>query len=72
MPSRYRKTKITQSAVNGARPDATRYILTDVTIPGFWLGVEPSGKKTFKLRYRVGGGRGGTVRASSCSPEAIR
>jgi integrase len=62
MPSRYRKTKITQSAVNGAKPEATRYILTDVTIPGFWLVVEPGGRKTFKLRYRVGGGRGGTVR----------
>jgi hypothetical protein len=59
VPSRYRKTKITQSAVNGAKPEATRYILTDVTIPGFWLVVEPSGKKTFKLRYRVGGGRKG-------------
>lgn len=62
MPSRYRKTKLTQSVVNTARPEDVRYVLTDQSIPGFWLVVEPNGRKTFKLRYRVGGGRGGTVR----------
>jgi integrase len=62
MASRYRKTKLTQSTVDRASPEASRYILTDIAIPGFWLVVEPSGRKTFKLRYRVGGGRSGTIR----------
>lgn len=62
MQSRYRKTKLTQSALDSAKPEASRYILTDTVIPGFWLVVEPTGRMTFKLRYRVGGGRGGTVR----------
>ena len=62
MPSRYRKMRLTQSVVDGAKPEATRFILTDTSIPGFWLVVEPNGRRTFKLRYRVGGGRGGTVR----------
>lgn len=62
MSSRYRKVKLTQSVVTAAKPEAVRYILTDTRIPGFWLAVEPSGRKTFKLRYRVGGGRGGIVR----------
>ena len=62
MGSQYRKTKLTQTTVDRAEPEAARYILTDTVIPGFWLVVEPSGRKTFKLRYRVGGGRKGTVR----------
>ena len=60
--SAYRRVKITQSVVDAAKPEAIRYILTDTNIPGFWLVVEPSGRRTFKLRYRVGGGRGGTIR----------
>jgi integrase len=62
MGSQYRKTRLTQTTVDRAEPEAARYILTDTVIPGFWLVVEPSGRKTFKLRYRVGGGRKGTVR----------
>ena len=62
MESRYRKTKLTQSVVDKAEPEASRYTLTDTALPGFWLVVEPTGRKVFKLRYRVGGGRSGTVR----------
>lgn len=62
MQSRYRICKLTQSVVDAAKPEAQRYVLTDAAIPGFWLVVEPSGRKSFKFRYRVGGGRGATVR----------
>lgn len=58
----FREVKLTQSTVVAAKPEAARYVLADTSIPGFWLVVEPSGRKTFKLRYRVGGGRAGTVR----------
>jgi integrase len=78
MAGRYREKRITQSVVDAARPEAERYVLTDSAIKGFWLVVEPSGRKTFKLRYRVGGGRGSTVRepkigdASSMKTEKAR
>jgi integrase len=62
MESRYRKCKLTQSVVDGAKSEASRYTLTDTSIPGSWLVVERNGRKTFKFRYRVGGGRGATVR----------
>ena len=47
MASRYRKTKLTQYTVDSASPEASRYILTDIAIHGFWLVVETSGRKTF-------------------------
>lgn len=54
--------KLTQTVADRAEAEAARYVLTDTVIPGFWLVVEPRGRKTFKLRYRVGGGRKATVR----------
>jgi integrase len=62
MEGGYRKVKLTQSVVDRAKPEAARYVLTDTVIPGFWLVVAPTGRKTFKLRYRVGGGQKATVR----------
>jgi hypothetical protein len=41
--------------VGRAEPGAARSVLSDRVIPGFWLVVEPGGRRTFKLRYRVGG-----------------
>jgi len=62
MGSQFRKVKISQSIVDAAKPEAQRYVLADAAIPGFWVVVMPTGRKTFAFRYRVGGGRGGTVR----------
>ena len=62
MESRFRKVELTQSVVDGAEPEASRYSLADTAMPGFWLRVEPSGAKSYSLRYRVGGGRKATVR----------
>jgi integrase len=62
MEERNRKVKLTQTVVDKAAPEAARYTLADTVIPGFWLRVEPSGAKSYRLRYRVGGGRGATVR----------
>jgi integrase len=44
--------KISKSTVDAAKPSANRYILWDITIPGFGLRVASSGLKTFVLRYR--------------------
>jgi hypothetical protein len=63
MESRFRKVKLTQSAVDKAEPEASRYVLSDTAIRGFWLRCGTDRReKSFKLRYRVGGGRKGTVR----------
>src|SRR3954468_9138341 len=62
MSSTYRRVKITQTVADKAGAESTRYVLTDTEIPGFWMVVAPSGRKSFALRYRVGGGRGATIR----------
>jgi integrase len=57
-----RTAKLTKRTVDAATPEAARYAVHDADIPGFKLYVHPSGKKAFHLRYRVGGGRGATIR----------
>ena len=52
-----RRAKLTRKVVDGAAPEAARYVLWDVDLPGFGLRVEASGTKTFLVHYRVGGGR---------------
>ncbi|MFT4792830.1 MAG: integrase [Paracoccaceae bacterium] len=57
-----RTAKLTKRTIDAAAPEAARYAIHDTEIPGFKLFVHPSGKKVFHLRYRVGGGRGATIR----------
>jgi integrase len=57
-----RQTKLTKRSIDAATPERARYSVNDLDIPGFKLVVNPSGKKVFYLRYRVGGGRDGTNR----------
>lgn len=57
-----RQAKLTKRIIDAATPESVRYAIHDADIPGFKLFVHPSGKKVFHLRYRVGGGRGGTIR----------
>jgi len=54
--------KITQTVADDAIAGEKRLIISDTQIPGFRLVVTPTGRKSFYLRYRVGGGRGGTIR----------
>jgi hypothetical protein len=55
--------KMTKSAIDAIRPGARRVIYYDPELSGFGLRVEPSGIKTFVLRYRAnGGGRGAPER----------
>jgi integrase len=51
--------KLTKRAVDAAKPTDKRYEIWDSELAGFGLRIEPkpSGKKTFFVRYRVGGGR---------------
>jgi integrase len=55
--------KLTKRAVDAATPRSERYILWDSELKGFGLRVEPSGAKTFLVRYRArGAGRAGAKR----------
>ncbi len=55
--------KLTIRAVDAATPRSERYILWDSDFKGFGLRVEPSGAKTFLVRYRPkGAGRAGAKR----------
>ncbi len=56
------RLKLTKTAVEHPEVKETRYSISDSEIPGYSLVVTPTGKKVFYLRYRVGGGRGGTIR----------
>lgn len=57
--------KITKRAVDAAKPAEREYTVWDTEIPGFGLRVYPSGRKSYCLKFRVGGGRGGTIRKPS-------
>ncbi len=54
--------KLTKASVDGAPKKALRYTVWDAELKGFGLRVELSGTKTYVVRYRVGGGRRGTLR----------
>lgn len=53
---------LSERTIVAATPEAERFILWDERLKGFGLRVEPSGTKTFVARYRMGGGRRGTLR----------
>jgi integrase len=54
--------RITKRSVDAAVPGEREYVIWDSEISGFGLRVYPTGRKAYCLKYRVGGGRGGTVR----------
>jgi hypothetical protein len=55
-------TTISKEAVDAALPHESRYILWDRRLKGFGLRVEPSGAKSYVIRYRAGAGRRGVPR----------
>ena len=57
-----RVARLNQTTIRAAASESRRYILWDRDLKGFGLRVEPSGAKTFLVRYRVGGGRTATRR----------
>lgn len=57
-----RSVRISKRTVDAAKAGAERFTLWDSDLKGFGLRVSPSGTKTYLVRYRVGGGRTGTLR----------
>lgn len=53
---------LTQTTIKALKAEDARYIVWDEDLKGFGLRVEPSGAKTFLVRYRAGGGRNGARR----------
>lgn len=56
------RVKLTKRAVDALKPSEKRFVAWDSEISGFGVRVAPSGRKTYVLKYRVGGGRSGRVR----------
>jgi Arm DNA-binding domain len=54
--------KLTKRAVDAAASRPSRYVLWDDELRGFGLRIEPSGTKTYLIRYRCGGGRSAPLR----------
>lgn len=52
-----RIAKLTKRVVDAAAPRAERYVIWDSALKGFGLRVEPSGTKTFLVRFRAAGRR---------------
>ncbi len=57
--------KLTKRLVDNAAPQDRAYMMWDNEVPGFGLRVNPSGRKVYLLKYRVGGGRTATIRKPS-------
>src|SRR5215207_9867481 len=56
MTDRGRITKLTKRAVDAASPEPVRFTVWDDELKGFGLRVEPSGSKSYIVRYRPGAG----------------
>jgi hypothetical protein len=62
-PTKITNGRLTKRTVDAASPQSERYVVWDSELKGFGLRVEPSGAKTFLVRYRPkGAGRIGTKR----------
>jgi len=56
-------TKLTAPVAEGAAPQEARYIVWDNELPGFGLRVQPTGSRSWVVKYRAeGGGRNAPIR----------
>jgi Arm DNA-binding domain len=73
-----RVLRLSKRSVDAAHPESDRYTVWDAELKGFGLVVQPSGVKSYIARYRVGGGRSGTLkqmvvgRHGALTPEEAR
>jgi len=57
-----RSKKLTKRTVDACVAQSSEYVVWDTEIAGFGLRVFPTGRRSYIYKYRVGGGRSGTVR----------
>ena len=62
MVSKDRVAKLTKRTIDASISAPVRYTVWDADLKGFGLRVAPTGVKSYIARYRVGGGRSGTLR----------
>ncbi|MEM8589192.1 MAG: tyrosine-type recombinase/integrase [Pseudomonadota bacterium] len=58
-------TKLNKRTVEAARPEAREYVLWDENLPGFGLRIMPTGRRSYIVQYRVGGGRASRSRKAT-------
>lgn len=51
-----KRVRLTKRAVDAATPRSKRFIVMDDELAGFGLRIEPTGVKTYFVRYRANGG----------------
>jgi integrase len=51
------RLRLSKKSIDGLKPTERRAIFWDNELPGFGLRIEETGRKTFIVRYRPGGGR---------------
>src|SRR5262249_40350245 len=56
------RSRITKRLVDGLRPNEREYFSWDSDLAGFGLRVQPSGAKSYVLKYRAGSGRSAPTR----------
>jgi integrase len=54
--------KITKRMIDDLKPGDRRFVIWDSEVSGFGVRVSQNGRKTYVLKYRVGGGRSGRIR----------
>ena len=66
-----RVIRLSKRTVDASQPEETRYTVWDSDLKGFGLRVSPRGTKTFVVRYRLGGGRRGSLRQMVVAREGV-
>ena len=59
---------ITKRLVDALKPAAGEYFAWDRDLKGFGLRVQPSGEKSYVVKYRAGTGRGAPTRRVTLGP----
>src|SRR5262249_48797384 len=57
-----RDCRITKRLVDSIKPDGKEHFVWDDTLIGFGLRVQPTGAKSYVVKYRAGSGRGAPTR----------
>lgn len=63
--------RLTKKRIDALKPRTHEYIVWDGELPGFGARVRPSGKISYILKYRVGGGRDGTPRKPTIGTHGV-
>jgi integrase len=66
------KIKLTQADVQTAQPRATAYDILDSTVDGLLVRVQPTGNKTYFIKYKTRDGRRTRTKLGNCSSISLK